>query len=380
MPLSEIGYGDLRNANCALLDTTSVRLLTDLAVGAYLTSTSSRFVGSDPLPQNLIHRGVDVNRVLDILARMIAYDFLVVDGAVLDSALADMHLSYSSVLGGQFVRRTAIPDGVYHAAAANVLQAADLIRFDPASSHWLQDDYFIDGVEKRHLDDRFPDVRELRWLRDSDQSAGRALLYTELGRFARVPLFLSPEKEQKLAHIGRRFVREALRLVQDTTDRAVLSRLHNAVYDSYNVKLELDWPPLVRYIIQIAYVHDVSIFEAVLRIRDLPSAAAFRTWLGDLQRLLLSDTSSSALAKASKIVTTLGRVTEEWSKECGAHFGVRYRHARANLSALPGIGTVLKLVGRETITLKDPLLGVGADYLTFISEWYGPAAEEPNAG
>ena len=369
---SGVALADVAKANCALIDATTYRLLCDARLKYFLEGTQSRFLTAQPLPVEVAPYAADLNRLLNVLARMVAYDFVVVDTSVAEFSFWEKRDAPSErPLGGDLVRTMSVPAEVYRVCAASVLNAAGFVHYDPAVDHWLQDSDAWDPVEKKHFDERV-DPQSMSWIRNSDQSLARALLYVELARYASAPVFLSAEKEQKLANIGHRFIRDALHIVQQEVDQAVFKSLNNSIRDLYGRQFDIPYPPLVRYIVSVAYRHGLPVWDAAQRIRDLPAAVVFRSWLAKLQHHLLAGSSSADLLYVQQTLATLSAIAEQWGAECGSSFGIRYRTARADLGSLPLLGTVFKIAGHATAEIKDPLLARGIDYLNFISEWYAP--------
>lgn len=383
MDLPSVEYESLAQSNCAFIDSSTLQILMDNPLSWFLFHEDSSVVRSEGLRARLHTTRDQINSALDLLARMVAYDYLVVDGSIFASRWGLAAESDGELVANDLVRRTTVPDDVYVGASRNVIAAAEALGYDPRdhpdttdAAHWLKPEGWYDFLEKWHIDQLYERVRTIRWIADSDQSALRALYYLELARFAAVPVFLSREKERNVRSFGGKLVVEALRIVQARLDDAVFNQLKQGAESAYGTEFRLDWPPLVRYIVAISQKHRISLFEAMLRVRGMRAAVEFRRWLGKLQRLLLAVESSGALMEAEKILHDLSVLAEQWGDECDAGYGVRFAKGKASIGEIPGIGFVLRLAGKADASFKDPILNRTIDHVSFVADWYEAVPRE----
>jgi hypothetical protein len=362
-------FETLHTKQCALIDITSISYLKETP---YLLQP----VTSNALFELLGQKDIKKRAMLEVLARMISYDFVVIDGTASKPVFNAADVQSGHLLGelGGLLRQIIIPEPVYEAVSL-LFSTEDKGReetlwemFDALSMrrpNW----YPLTGlIEKERLESKYS--REVigydlgSFSHMSGPFPQRAVLYLELSARGGVPIFLSPDKDPFLVHYQKKLPVDALETVEKIVDTQFQETLKDLFLPSEGIPI----PPLAEHIVRQAHRKNISLLTSMLEIRETKEAKIFRRWLGEIQQNLVS-AERPKLIDAAKALHELKGVAQAWFSNFDLGYMTQHKHTKFIPKALPVIGDVFEATGHGEITIKDPLVKRPL-YLTFISKWY----------
>ena len=294
--------------------------------------------------------------LIDLIARLVVYDGLLLDTAAARPSFFNNPLSSDAVK----IAQVQFEREIYEQAAKTTFQYLRTVKerkINGVDISELEDLFY--GDFKRYVDQISRGVHGLGSLiADSNRSVPRALFYLELSRHAGLQLFLSYEKRNLLNDLERLLWQDAFSLVSDSVNAAVVK----SQTTDHDIRLET--PPVVDLVIRRAFKRKISLEESIIEVRNLEGAQQFRDLLAQIQRLLMLGDAAPKL-KINKLLQPLLKAANTWS--LAADPEVRWLW-QAKINKLPKIGAFLEALGIEipALPVKVPF----HSYVQFVSEWY----------
>ena len=299
------------------------------------------------------------SRQLDILARIVAYD-----AVVIDSANANRCQHTNPFLEGVLFATTPSLE-IYEQVGANVNIALKTLSNQEEYAAWKLD--WFDGADKQYHDDLFriyPQIAEA----NSDQSPARALFYLELARMSGKSVFLSPGKKAMFDKLA--IVLGSAADALSVTERVADAPFQKAVREHLPTSQSFSMPPLADYILSNAFAQQTSIFHSAQQIRETTEAQEFRKWLMLLEQSMLMEDRGSTV-ETMRMLKKVEFAASAWSKELDASVGIRYELRTADIAEVPKVGWLYKAFGVDgKYKYRDPIVNAPMNYLAFISHWY----------
>lgn len=356
-----INFDDLKNRHCLLLDGTSVRLISEQASKKELTEKHNKF-GPD---WRALYSSRRVTRhALDVLSRVVVYDYLVVDYNALES------LSIGETLLPNLIHKTEIPESLYRESWRDVKAGYYLQEHFPSR---FDENKWFDHNDK-HWMDRVCSLNYVGGIANSQESVARAFFYLDVARSARVPLLLSPSKADNLESIEKEVIPELFKKFQERIDAALMARV-NAIFsaDAKENAVVIHEPPLVDWIIRNAEAKGLSLADSALALRETKEAIAFRVWLKEIQADFSSGDRARILRAFQKAIKAHEYI-KEWTQEANPQFGLTKVKRTLKLGKIPVVGWLFELANADNFTVSDPLLTAPEAHLAFIAKMYSEVA------
>jgi len=283
-----------------------------------------------------------------MLSRLVAYDYVVVD--------IPSHTEQSDVYDSVVA---ALPGG-------GLVRLLD--RSDQFQEEVIRETIQLTDSAFKSTRGRLPNTVEEKYAQDDIGPLTFALGNLVYGYKLGVPVFLRDGSSvvQQATSLLRL---EALRLVEERVDNAMLAKARELVSSAYRTSLSFEAPPLGNFILNTAQTANLSLIDAMLQIRETREATEFRKWLGQINRLIMKG-GRSGLLEATSEIETVGSMVDSWAKSLSTDEGLKFKRAKIDLEAIPVFGWIAKLLGREKIDIKDPMLTSPPLYLAFIGQWY----------
>lgn len=355
--MRQVAFDELRTRHCSLMDARSLNCIGDDPQYTEL----ARPVPTRPAVFSLFKQRY--KNQLDVLARIVAYDFVVID------SLNRVNCRQEVPELDDLVFETNPTEEAYLHAKEGVQLFTHNSGGLTTSAKWTREDgEWWDALEKRYHDEMFRKY-PVPAFADSDVSFPRTLFYIELSHIAGVSLFLSPGKRGLLQKIAEDVRADALTVVQNIPDRRIRSAVERELGPTGTSSGPFFIPPLPAYICKFASQEQISVLEAVRTIHGSDEAKSFRSWLHRLESAMLSGDRSDAL-KSAAMVEEIDDVAKKWATNWDAKCGIKYERRTAELSKLPRFGWIFELLGVGKLKITDPILTSPPHYLAFIAKWY----------
>ncbi len=337
--------------HCALMDWSSFSKLTD-PQSVTILRQKMQFAGDPALVRESISPFL-----LDLIARLVVYDALILDTAARDTFHNPLSREAVSIVPVKFETR------VYEAASETTRKSLDALLGRGANirRQLESDDVFFDDL-KSYTDQVSRGIHGLgSAIADSNKSVARVIFYLELSRNVGLHMFLSYEKRDLLKRLHKLLWEDAFAIVSKTLDATVLKNLPvvPAVQDT-----RLQTPTVVDLVIRHALNRKISLEESIITVRNFDGAQEFRDLLAQVQRyLMLGDLAS--ILKINQLLEPLVKAAKTWSASADPAVS---KLVTAKFSKLPWIGSIIDALGlgQAVIPLQVPYRG----YLQFVSEWY----------
>jgi hypothetical protein len=337
--------------NCALMDWSSFFKLADVQsvqiLRQKLTSPGDPAVVREALGPFL----------LDLIARLVVYDALLLDTAV--------HEIFSNPLSCEAVNiiPAAFETDIYKNAAETTIRSLAALQSRGANlTEVLDADEFFFGDLKSYADQVSRGCYSLSGgIADSNRSVPRVIFYLELSRQTGLQMFLSYPKRHLLTKLHKLLWQDAFSIVSQTVDSTVKKRLAVSA-DTEDQRLQT--PPVIDLVIRRALDRKISLEQSIIEVRQLDGAQEFRDLLAKVQRLLMLADGASML-KVNHLLAPLIRAARTWSTAADSNVSALLH---AKFSKLPWIGQLLEALclSEVIVPMKVPY----RSYLQFVSEWY----------
>lgn len=351
-----LDFNDLQNRHCLLLDGTSVRSISDTETKKALSEKNRQ---SGPDWRGIYETSILHKHALDVLSRLVVYDYLVVD----HNALECLHVG--DVLVPSVIRETEIPQSLYIDSWKEVKASRSLSQSFPIQ---LSDDKWFDHPDKNWMD--FISTMAPTQLASSNDSVGRTFFYLRVAGTAHVPLLLSPQKAKNLEEVENKVIPEIFKSLQEKVDAALMSKI-NAIFSTKGDEnvVTVQEPPLVDWIIRNAEINGLSLLESALALRETKEAIAFRIWLKDIQKDVTSG-DRVRIQKAALAADTADKYINEWTQALDPRYGI-YRTKRSlKLGRIPVVGWLFDLFSVDGVTVNDRILTSPEGHLAFFAKMY----------
>jgi hypothetical protein len=322
-----------------------------------------------------------------IIQTFVLHDTVLVDSVLFDNepAVSRAYSLFPDAIRGVFIRDSA-RDRVEQRVNAAVPRALDRPTDIPVGiwNRWMQ----LDSSEKPLLDrlkenpprlvppEYLADKEVVRKLdRDRPMWAGfpavclnsmmtisRAHFYLELARELAVPLNIDPVRATYLSSVVA--VHEAA-LARGVPEK-VIDRFANRAPTAEEpdiISFELNIPPVPEFVLHFAKARRVSLHQATLEVRNSKHAAEFRKWCAELFQLG-EEGGLKARTEYRKMMKEFTSACDKWCID--ACEGVKYETRTLKLGDIPYVGKVLKAVGLDDISIKDPVLIPSKRYRYFL--------------
>ena len=298
------------------------------------------------------------------LGRLTVYDAIFVDERGMESLQVrvpkELSYCYAIKLSPEF----------YAAASEKITMAFNQIAPD---MRWLlerssKSSMWWDYTDKKIFDDwadRFPLAHfGSSLLCDSQNSFARVLFYLELARSSEKTIVLTPRKNWLLHEILSKVPNDTLQQLERTADDLFGSYEQTA--NGAPSFFEAPVGPLGEYVLSVAKKEHCSPLEAVGIVRNDEDCINFRKLLrqleGEIRKGRTSTKELQALKKDLQNVATL------WHQKTNMKSKALRR--KINLTAIPAIGWLFKLINKETMTLRDYDLCRKPSNWYFVAKWY----------
>lgn len=357
---SELGYilfEELHGKQCAMTDISSLGQLMDAFQLGVLTRAAET-IQSETFPRVSKEEALSMHakwlrdnvgtasmRVpLELLARCVVYDYLVLDHAAFLRMLQVKRLGGVPRPLADLFRLVNVEQSVYNAAVSSFNKVRGALQY-AGLHHWMatggNGEIPFDSLEQEAFNVKpevvNPEVREMYLYNDaysrmasSEDPVPRTFFYAELAREARVPLVLHPQKKAiqakfftELGAKNELQVPDVFGKLQDFLDEQLVGTWNAK---GFTFVLEHPLPPVAEYIVRISERQGRSLIEAALMLRDDPNAKEFRSWLHEVERGFLSGhRDRSRIMKAALKWKELEAVVEKWKQTFNLDEGVRHR-------------------------------------------------------
>ncbi|HEY0021870.1 MAG TPA: hypothetical protein VGB24_03140 [Longimicrobium sp.] len=380
-------FAELPSTPSAVMDFSSLRLLLDRDIFAFLDGTSPVYEsyrkawiklnskGGPELATSVIlgyaRENEQVRAALSLLDRIVCHEHLVIDSVTLEAEFHNRRvvLQHLENLRDRlpFLIPISVPSPVYE-AAANVIrtrrEAISPFRHDLTHTDFdAADKNFHDGL---HRTDR----TRLYCFADSGDVAERAVFYGLVASAAQVPLIVSQNKEfllKKLARVIYQSHPVLFGIHTNLVTTALATVGANELPDTPGA-VAIQLPPLAESILISALVHHESLYTELHRVRVKPEAVAYRTLVFKLEQALRGSLASQV--QAQRVLKDLHGHIENWAID--PDLGVKYVRRTLKFDKLPLVGWVFELLGAGEWKFKDPILTKPDAHLRFISGWFRP--------
>lgn len=297
--------------------------------------------------------------LIDIIARLVVYDALLLDINVQETFLNPLSAEAVRIAPIQF------DAAVYRSAADTTFQCLHSLRNTTVKMDPYQllevDDFFLGD-----LDQSLPYYPGGQTIVNGKRSVTRAIFYLELSRHLGLQLFLSYEKRDLLMKLQKLFWQDAFSVVSTTIDSAMKKNQPIALEND----VRMQTPPVVDLVIRRALDRKISLEQSIIEVRNVQGAQQFRDLLAQVQRLMMVG-DAAAMLKVNHILAPLLKAANTWST--AADPGVRWMW-QARVSKLPWIGALLETLGVEVPEIA--VKGSYGSYVQFVSEWYNCDSSE----
>lgn len=358
-----IPLGDLKDHFSLLTDGNSVSILTGRL--DELTTNLSGPAITEELKERLVKS--EGQRPIELLARLVAYDFVVADRR----AVASLGIDPAPLVNRGLLRITEIHDEVYSETSDDVLGHIRVLQ-SSGKHDWTDDDTsgsayhgekeYFELLEKQHL------LGSGAQLADSNESAARSFFYLEVSKLAEVPLLLSKTKTKLIKAAQTTLVSEAFKSVEDVADSVLRKAIDEHIEGLFHDTYDLDYPPLARYMLAYAAKNKISLLDAATKLRESESLASFRALLRELQAAYFSSEPEGMLQVAS-IAKKIDSLASGWVGEGDFGFNIEWKWRKWSLGEVPLLKWLKIFPGKgETIT-RLPMIGPESPY-AFVSAWY----------
>lgn len=299
---------------------------------------------------------------LRLLEQFIVHDKLLLDEAVYDHDFRDIAKVWrlEDFAGTEIFSPLEIPPTVRCSIKEEVGNAShllyDLEEF--ASDFYSYDKLAHDGL---HASDYM-----LASFANSNDSAHRAFYYLELSRALAAPLVITSAKE----HYLRRLKGRTIRFIHDyLSDRALKA---TNCYDFMDGAIEsrevdsVELPPLQEMILRKSLEEDKSPILVASEIKASEPAKAYRQKIHDLWVLRNGD-----ITVRRQVRQQINDLVERVAALAGdPEEGIAFRSRQLNLDWIPLLGPLLKALGSEMVTIKDPMLTSASKVDIFLASWF----------
>lgn len=374
--MKSIIFSELSQFNTALIDSSSIQLLCDEKRNSFFSEKCSSIL--DPYNLQINSIGEDeVLWILDVLSRLIAYEYVCVDGLAWKNRENIYRDGPLPAVIEPLICETTISKSFYEISFDTVLKMAKTLGFGSRKSHDVHPLFkggtFWDASDKKFHDslrgEYGSDVQNISWVSHSTNSPARVLFYLELARLARVPVFLNPFKRTFFDFFNQRLIPEVLKIIEQESDKQLFHELQKIIAENQFGEIEFKLPPLADYIVNNARKKNLSIYDSVADIRSRDEVGEFRNWLKEIQSLILSGKRNNALLATRKIKEFL-KFLKDWADLSDVTANIKYKIKEISLKHVPVISELLEASGLDKIRVKDPILAGIPKYVSFVSAWY----------
>jgi hypothetical protein len=351
MTISTLTQEEVSRGHCALMDWSSFFKLTD-PQSITILRQKMQFAGDPALIRESISPFL-----LDLIARLVVYDALILDTAVQETFRNPLSREAVSIVPVRF------ETSVYETASETTVKSLAALQSRGANlRQQLESDDFFFGDLKSYADQVSRGIYGLgSAIADSNKSVARVIFYLELSRNVGLQMFLSYEKRDLLKRLHTLLWQDAFAIVSKTLDSTVLKNLP-VVPETEDTRMQT--PSVVDLVIRHALNRKISLEESIIAVRNLDGAQDFRDLLAQVQRLLMLGDHASIL-KINQLLAPLVKAAQTWAAAADPDVT---KLLAAKFSKLPWIGNLLEALGlgEAVIPIKVPYRG----YLQFVSEWY----------
>jgi hypothetical protein len=389
-----IPFSKLDDEYCALVDAGSVlNFLDEKAIG-YLRGASAEDCGYLDLARTLksrvtstsqviarvrreILKRQDMQKALILLERIVLYDYLVFDQRSLESGMLQGALEYrlqnpqpERLLEDLPFKATEIPLEVYQEAhdlisSPEMRGAIETIKKVP---------YSQTGRDYHGGDERFHDLLFASGLggkcafAETSETVERALFYLEVSKHTLAPVVTSPEKSEFLATLKAKITQEVHTKITEIFSEPWRERITKEFGESC-APLAMQFPPVVEMIIRDAIEKEKPFLDCALDLRQSEPAKEYRKYLSYLHRDF-RDGDARTLNDYGERLATLRDIAKQWASSKNVRLGVSQRHLLPDLSAIPYLGDIAKLLGLDKVAQITVPWNWNRPYLAFLSSYY----------
>lgn len=351
-----IHFSELKNNHCVLTDASSVYPLSQTRILEFLTTNPDKKGRFKSLGYDYQQRWA-----VNLLGRMVVYDFLAVDSIALTS------LGIKALPFPEFIKAIKIPDEIYEDVFDKIAPFYEKYGSHDLN-HWMTNITIDDGFDKDYHEKIHMGAMSAL-LASSDQTALRTFFYLELAKVGEIALSLNPCKEKWFKFFANHIRPEVFRIIQSKVDKVMLNTTKRLVSETYNLTYKFPFPPLIESIFKIARQEKISLFDSVCKIRETTPAKSFRKWLSELQKISTNNP-TTGLNKAAREIQGLLTLVKDWEKLGDTKINRNYKIRNLKVRTFPTIGWIFKLFEIDHISIKDPILTSPPQYFNFIASWY----------
>ncbi len=383
---------NLANGSSLVMDLTSLGAVLAAADNIQLSAP----IAKSHYRQKLQAGDFDTLQLFEVLSNFICFDQFLVDYRALNAFQGAPKLvaMLRRIRMDQHFCAVVFPSTSYQDAARNVIALRNKILenaprallkaeggnleklFGYEETMGVDDATLTDMYDRRYFLERPDFPSELpRNFADTGMSIERLFVYLEVARSLDLPASLARSKYGALEEVGRKARAIASAIDRELTKQMLgtetgLAAAQDVVLANALPGVELPAPLLPAHVLRVAEQRACSIMDAVLAIRDDPAAEAFRNYLW-CNRRSFDPVFAGEHLKAKKIRQTLAEIGKRIARANSAT-GVFNDMTRVtvNLSNIPILNILLKIIGKQKITIPLALPRRPPMYEVFIARWF----------
>jgi hypothetical protein len=372
-----VGIEYVDRARSALVDNHSLMWLdSDFEDPGFAVSLTPRDLVLAPAGPELAH----------VIQTFVLYETILIDSVLLEIKPAVCHACdlFPDAVRGLFIRDS-VRDRVARRVDAAVPRVMDRPLDMPVHlwNRWLQ----LDSSEKPLIDtmkDNAPRLIPFEYASDQDllrqlergawsgfsttccnsmMTIARAHFYLELARELAVPLNMDPTRASYLRSIITACEAASAKNISESVIDKFVSQFSAEPSSEDVVSFDLRIPPVPELVLRVAKRCRISLYEATRQVRRSTNAVAFRNWCARLFTLR-EEGGLRARTEYHSIMKDFEHACEMWSRDTGE--GVTHHTRTLRLGDIPLAGKVLRAVGLDELSIRDPVLVPARRYRYFL--------------
>jgi hypothetical protein len=203
-----LDFDDLRNRHCLLLDGMSMQSVSDSANKQALNEKYNKYVDWRGIYSSSKIRA----HALDVLSRLVVYDYLVVDRNAIES------LNIRETLVPTIMLKTEVPEMLYITSGRDARGSLFLQKIFPSE---MNENSWWDSPDKIWVDSV-----GCAPIANSNESPARTFFYLTVANAARVPLLLSPNKATNIESVQKKIIPEIYKKLERSLDGRIMKRVN----------------------------------------------------------------------------------------------------------------------------------------------------------
>jgi hypothetical protein len=248
--------------------------------------------------------------------------------------------------------------------------------FGTDETKWVDDATLKDMYDRRYFLERPDFPSDLpRNFAETGMSVERLFVYLEVARSLDLPASLARTKYGALEAVGKKARAIANAIDRELTRQALgsdpgVGMVQQLVESSALPGVELSAPLLPSHILRVAEERSCSIMSAVRAIRVDPAAESFRNYLWKHRKAFDPVFAGDHLKAQSlrKELSDIGKRIAKAKSPTGVFNDMT--NITLNLSNIPVLGALLKIIGKRKITVPVMLPRRPPMYEVFMARWF----------